>query len=1519
MRSSSKWIAALLLALTGTALAPNSAAQEVDAQRAFSFPLTRDARDQANVALEHLEAARWRQAIEVLQEIVEFHRGAVLPDAFRASASLPSAHAAHPGAAQWAREKLLSLPREARALYRDKFERAASFAASKAIENGNRRDLVGVAARWPLCDGSIRAWRVLGDIELESGNPRAALIAWDAAERAASVVYAPEAAAAHRASIATRREAALDALAGSNAPGDGAPTPNSTAIAPDPSLERGPLPSRDADPWRRELDLSPFARESVVARQFDYALQPDLAVDKVLVNTTLKLYCVDAYTGELEWTGPEHYGWSFLSAGKRKDLFEGLDRNQTLVAPAHGGRIAIAAMQLPFSELPNQEYQGIEVMKSIPQRRLFAFDLETGAPLWNHAPELEWNEDRNLFTPARNQNYAQRMLVAGPPVVAGARVLVPCYVLAGRIDYHVACYDLASGDLLWSTSIVSGQTSRNMFGRALKEFCATPVVVSEDRVIVQTELGTIAAVDLMTGRILWESLYRQVALPKTPGYQPQPRRLTWRLAPPVVNGDVIVATPSDSNEIAAFDATDGRVLWTYDQDSLAQLENENRRSTFNVLLGVDDDTVYLSGTRVGALRKDGGLRQPGAFHLIWDYPISNAYTADRSPRPLLCADTVLVPTPTERVVLGRRDGRVRHSLSAAWTSDQNGNALVDRGLLFTLGAVGLHGFFDWDLLIDRQKRRMAAAPGDAETAIATAMLYSRRANTALEDGELFAARDDLASARGILEPLVFPSGADRPDAGASRSKTRASDELHTVLRREARAFDAQGAEGAALDAIRQARPLARSLVALRDTLLQEESLLRGTGREDEHLGVLAELDTTCGDLLLPADAAREANFPVAVNQDEVYGAPTIGLWVLFTRAGLHEQLGALGAAFEDLHGVIDRYAHVELTPSVRAGAVARQRIRSKLLLPGGRDAYGRFELAASELYERAIEASDVEQLIEVSRRFPHATAARAAEAARLDWAYEASDADAVASIVYGSPDAPYSRFDPPALIRLGRVLGRLGNVEFERGLLTALTREDPTLTSDLAEHGPRPLTEVLAELDAERTTYEPVLPRFGDKLIDSPIEIGSYEFVGRFLTPTEAEVGPEELHVYLVRRQTARGSRADEFVDTVDCFSSRAPGTPTWRAFLQDGVRSLSSCAMSAERVVFGGQRMVQALDMEGREVWRRPVPLPVTSLCQDSGVVVAMLGLNSPEYAVAFDAHTGIPLWQIALGEPGSWRKPAVGEGKIVFFSKPYSRATTARIVDLFRGTLVTDVDLGTVLEPQVEGTVWIDSGKLFLPAFRSVGKDKPRVTAYDLHTGRELWEREVPENEDFEYIARHDGATYLVTRAGSTDGNGGIYLFDDEFGTLRRIVPLRAPELPIGLAKRAVTEIPTAEIFTYVEDTNQMIVRSMHLPYQARWSWSLPVRGLAGRNFMPLPAVSENCVAIAYALTSPDSGFAEQAQLVIMDRHTGKRLVTRLIDEEFAKASRLELRGLGDACFIAGRGSATRGWRFQILENHR
>jgi len=327
-----------------------------------------------------------------------------------------------------------------------------------------------------------------------------------------------------------------------------------------------------------------------------------------------------------------------------------------------------------------------------------------------------------------------------------------------------------------------------------------------------------------------------------------------------------------------------------------------------------------------------------------------------------------------------------------------------------------------------------------------------------------------------------------------------------------------------------------------------------------------------------------------------------------------------------------------------------------------------------------------------------------------------------------------------------------------------------------------------------------------------------------------------------------------------------------------------------------------------------------VQYLATYGGIVVALVGIDDAERALAFDAVAGIPLWDLHLGVEGRWRAPIFGPGAVVFFSQVYSKPARAFVFDLFRGSPVSDVELGMILNNNLDESAWIVGDKLMIPDFTHL-KSRRSVTAYDLATGNELWARSLPDAEMFHSVAHHAGETYLITLA-ETVGGGGVYSFDAEFGALTRIVPLRVGEEPIGLEGRRRTELATPYLFTYTKSPSDRVpIRAIHLPYQVRWNGSLPVAHdeLYDNDVMPLPAVSEECVALAYVTKNPTTGLRDVATMVFLDKNTGKRLDTVRLDDSFSHADRLELRGLGEALFAIGHARSPRRLRMQILEKIR
>jgi hypothetical protein len=315
--------------------------------------------------------------------------------------------------------------------------------------------------------------------------------------------------------------------------------------------------------------------------------------------------------------------------------------------PAAGERVAVAALQLPMARRPPLEWQGLRIIVELPERRLFAYELATGCPLWNHAPPLDWD--------GGSGPHEQRMTLIGSPTVVGERVLVACTSDLSSIDYHVTCYQLATGAFSWSTFVVRGQVERNMYAMLVAEFPGPPLVAVPERgrVIAQTGLGQIAALDLATGEVLWRSEYQTIELPKTRSYTPPRREVVWRMNPPVVVGDVVLATPPDSRELIALDLENGALLWSVSSRKLRELDKETELLGFDQLIAADADGFLLGGAKLSAFAMRRGLGLAQKPEPLWTVRLEHPETLGRGH---LLGDFVVVPGPTECLAFDRRTG-----------------------------------------------------------------------------------------------------------------------------------------------------------------------------------------------------------------------------------------------------------------------------------------------------------------------------------------------------------------------------------------------------------------------------------------------------------------------------------------------------------------------------------------------------------------------------------------------------------------------------------------------------------------------------------------------------------------------------------------------------------------------------------------------------------------------------------------------------------------------------------------------
>lgn len=394
---------------------------------------------------------------------------------------------------------------------------------------------------------------------------------------------------------------------------------------------------------------------------------PVQAGKRILLTNTLRLFALDAGTGELAWSSPLPPEWEALPRGSAFQFFEGLDLDGLMALPAAGEHVAVAALQLPFSRSPNEAWQGITIRTALPERRLFAFELSTGRPLWSHAPAGKWDPCVGAFE--------QRMSLTAGPLVAGTRVFVPCISNEETIDYHVACYALETGTRVWTTLVARGPTELNQSKHRFLEFATAPLVASKDgkRVFAQTNLGQLAALDADTGAIQWQSEYEPIPPPKTKSYNPQPRKMPWRTTPPLVLGDVLLATPRDCAKVLVLDLETGREVkgpWKPDEGRV------------DYLVGARGETLYLGGEQLVALTRAGGFGAKAEWKVAWSYSLGTRSGGLRGARARLVGDEIFAQGRDGTIhVLAASDGSLRRTLDV----DLAAGILVTDDALFVVG------------------------------------------------------------------------------------------------------------------------------------------------------------------------------------------------------------------------------------------------------------------------------------------------------------------------------------------------------------------------------------------------------------------------------------------------------------------------------------------------------------------------------------------------------------------------------------------------------------------------------------------------------------------------------------------------------------------------------------------------------------------------------------------------------------------------------------------------------------------
>ncbi len=1536
LRSCGRHLALLIFACFSLAAPGAAQVEEPEAViHGFSIPTTRAARARLERARGHVEAKRWNEAIEDLQILIEEHGG----DLVRADSEGAHESRVHYGVGDVATHELRAMPAEALVLYRRRFESKASAALELARSRGDRRAVLEVARRWPLCEATPKAWWTVGDLELELGNLSEARVAWARAidsrklastETGSLPRIEPDRAQDWRSALTTddhpaasltpaertRVELAIEMLQ------DGSPlaeaalsraTPRGSLRLPGPGEAPFGAPSENASAWPKPFRIPtphPFDRSSY------NNLFPVRVGDSVLLSNSLQLFSINAYSGALLWASTAAPGWARLTESEANEFFEGVANRDVMIAPAASERVVVAALQVPVTDLTNKTFRSIAITTIIPDRRLHAFDVETGEPLWNHRPPAGWDGESGAFT--------DRMSVAGPPIVTASRVLVPMHRMYGRIEFYVACFDLESGELLWSTQLVSGQRELNMFARAETEFTAPPVRIEGDKVIALSQLGAVAALDLFSGAILWETLYDQIPPPPRSNFSAPRLNSKWRNSAPVVADGVVVAAPFDSRDLLGLDLESGLPLWTV-QHALIEHLAGGRRPDVDVLVGADARTVYLGCWPVMALKAPAGLSIEAPRTLAWRFPSGEAPQSEStSARPILLADRMVIPLHSERVEVELQGGR-RRSKPVPWQSGRSGNLLAEGGCLYTLDSRFLDGYFEWDVLLERARAAYAAAPGELEATLYLASLLAQRGRSEAGRGRSEAARDWLREAGDLLEDQLA-TGNDAVEA-----------EMHEILRSRSRVFTDLADGQSALRELRRAREYAPSTAALRDCLVEEYELVRGVDLTQQRM-ILDELEARCGSrsllakLLVEPDSTSGWRFvPLSAHDEEDFSVADVevSLWVTLERQELAASFQDAQGEFTELHRLLQEWPSGSLRDQT-LGEYAAQRI-AELIEDYGREAYAPFESKARELLDEAQASRNPDLLSLVGDFYPHSFAARTANDELLNWASEVGDVETVA--LYALAELP-AEWAPERgtdrelqmLSHLGAALATAGNVEAARALYMTLAAVAPELQSTAPRDAGRTFGDLAEEFGSTplRPLKEPAGFR-ADVLKESAV-LGEHTFLGSI--PPRAGASGEATssagdEVLLFAKEVAGRGRIISLVAySTDSVGAVRPGK-SWGA--QIPLREAPSSWKAAIKLLPGlvlasTTEDVYAFDRntgDSRWSWRAPGGEIDSMQVADGLLFVTTRRLpGTIDVVTALDSVTGAELWSTEFERLVIDRRPACGDGRVVLL--PRHGRSNGRVLDAFSGREVLRYKLPeSVLNASITGA-WIESGLLIVPWFLS-GRNpaRNRIVAIDLVTGDLAWNHSFDKllggRRELRSIVQSDGHTLLLLQpqAGmQQEGVRGLFVeLHTGLGATARVGNLELGAehrvMGVGQERRVQLESPFLYVRSFAEGGGSLRIQQVELPLgNVRWTQRIGVtRSQLYNSQVRLPATGRTTVALVISTKDGARFGPPNTSLYFLDVANGQLRGSQRLEPKLGTSIDITLHGLGDSLLLAGK----------------
>lgn len=310
--------------------------------------------------------------------------------------------------------------------------------------------------------------------------------------------------------------------------------------------------------------------------------------------------------------------------------------------------------------------------------------------------ELIWRNDLTALSTA-----FEEAVVDGAPILQGDFL----YTIGRRRKSFgfEACYLLrlnaADGKLL--DMIHVGEAATGSYG--YRRVTVSHPAADSDRIFVQSNLGSIAAVSLITNRVEWIHTYESVLEPDSDQSWPdrggRPIR-SWSYSPVVCWRDAVICMPLDASDLLMLHQDDGRLIRKVASRTLEAPET---------ILGVDGDLLYFAGSRVVCYDLAEG-------RIVWQRPLEMGQLLGRG---ALTDTGLLVPTDRGLLKYPLDGGRAR---VYRWPTEHAGHVLPLKDQIVISAPRLLYGLVSRDDAFDRMARRLIERQDDPWVAMNLAEL-----------------------------------------------------------------------------------------------------------------------------------------------------------------------------------------------------------------------------------------------------------------------------------------------------------------------------------------------------------------------------------------------------------------------------------------------------------------------------------------------------------------------------------------------------------------------------------------------------------------------------------------------------------------------------------------------------------------------------------------------------------------------------------------------------------------------------